>query len=553
MEKIWLKNYPVGVNATIDINKYQSLVQMFSEAIKKYSTREAYVSMGKAITFGELDALSMEFAGWLESIGLKKGDRVALMMPNVLQYPIALLGILRAGCVVVNCNPLYTPRELEHQLKDSGAKAIVVLENFAITLEEVIANTDVKNVVVTSLGEMVGGIKGALVDFVVRNVKKLVPAWHIDNVINIKTALKIGKNYRIKSVELNHDDIAFLQYTGGTTGVSKGAMLTHGNIIANVLQAYEWVRPVTRDGKEFALTALPLYHIFALTANCLLYIMLGAPNLLIVNPRDLKSLIKDWAKYPITATTGVNTLFNALVHDKDFRSMDFSKLRLTLGGGMAVQSSVAQEWVDVTGVPLIQAYGLTETSPAATINPLDMKEFNGSIGLPVPSTDIEIRDDDGNEVPMGERGEICVRGPQVMKGYWNRPDETAKVMYPDGFLKTGDIGYMNDEGFVYLVDRKKDMIVVSGFNVYPNEIEDAVAAINGVDMVAAIGVPSEHSGEEVKIFVVKNDTSLTAEYIIQESRKVLTGYKIPKQVEFRDELPVTNVGKVLRRALKDGQ
>ena len=552
MEKIWIKSYPEGVPAEIGIDHIPSLVALFDDACRKYADKVAYVSMGIEMTYRELDAQASAFAGWLQSRGLKKGDRVALMMPNLLQYPVALFGTLRAGCVVVNCNPLYTPRELEHQLKDSGATAIVIVENFANTLQQIIAHTAVKHVVVTPMGEMLGALKGMIVNFVVRKVKKLVPAWSLPGSIGFKAALSAGRSHGAKPVALGHDDIAFLQYTGGTTGVSKGAMLTHANISSNVMQAYSWIKPVVREGEEFIITALPLYHIFALTANCLTFIMIGARNLLIANPRDIPNFIKDWGKYPITVVTGVNTLFNALLNHPDFGKLDFSTMRVTLGGGMAVQGPVAERWLKATGTPLLQAYGLTETSPAATINPLDMKAFNGSIGLPISSTEVAIRDDAGKEVPQGQVGEICIRGPQVMKGYWQRPDETANVLGDDGFLRTGDMGYVDPNGFVFLVDRKKDMILVSGFNVYPNEVEEAVAMHPGVTDVAAIGVADEHSGEAVKIFVVRKDPRVTEKELIEHCRKQLTGYKVPKHVEFRDDLPRTNVGKILRRALKEG-
>ena len=552
MEKIWIKSYPSGVPAEVGIDHVPSLVALFEEACRKYADKMAYVSMGKEMSYRELDNLTRDFAGWLQSLGLKKGDRVALMMPNLLQYPVALFGTLRAGCVVVNCNPLYTPRELEHQLKDSGATAIVIVENFANTLEQVIAKTGVRHVVVTPMGEMLGMVKGALVNFVVRHVKKLVPEWSLPGSIDFTAALAAGRRHGMDPVKLGHDDLAFLQYTGGTTGVSKGAMLTHANISSNVMQAYSWIKPVINEGEEFIVTALPLYHIFALTANCLTFLMIGARNLLIANPRDIPGFIKEWSKYPITVVTGVNTLFNALLNNPEFANLDFSTMKVTLGGGMAVQGPVAERWRKVTGTPLLQAYGLTETSPAATINPLHMTDFNGSIGLPISSTEISIRDNVGVEVPLGQVGEICVRGPQVMKGYWQRPEETANVMYGDGFLKTGDMGYIDHLGYVYLVDRKKDMILVSGFNVYPNEVEEAVAMHEGVSDVAAIGVHDENSGEAVKIFVVRKDPTLTAEELIAHCRKQLTGYKVPKHVEFRADLPRTNVGKILRRALKEG-
>ncbi|UCV27148.1 long-chain-fatty-acid--CoA ligase [Ferribacterium limneticum] len=552
MEKIWLQSYPNGVPAEIDIDHIPSLVALFEQACTTFADKVAYISMGREITYRQLNAEATEFAGWLQAKGLKKGDRVALMMPNILQYPVALFGTLRAGCVVVNCNPLYTPRELEHQLKDSGAAAIVIVENFAHTLEQVIAHTAIRHVIVTSMGEKLGGLKGMIVNFVVRRVKKMVPAWHLPGGISFKTALAQGRANGFKKVALEQGDLAFLQYTGGTTGVSKGAMLTHANIASNVTQAYNWIKPVVREGEEFIITALPLYHIFALTANCLTFLMIGARNLLIANPRDIPGFVKEWGKYPVTVVTGVNTLFNALLNNPDFAKLDFSTMRVTLGGGMAVQGPVADKWLKVTGTPLLQAYGLTETSPAATINPLDMHEFNGAIGLPISSTEVSIRDDYGSEVPLGQVGEICIRGPQVMKGYWQRPDETELVFYPDRFLRTGDMGYVDKKGFVFLVDRKKDMILVSGFNVYPNEVEEAVAMHPGVMDVAAIGVTDEHSGEAVKIFVVRKDPKVTERMLIDHCRGLLTGYKIPKHVEFRDDLPRTNVGKILRRALKEG-
>jgi long-chain acyl-CoA synthetase len=550
MEKIWLQSYPAGVPAEIDIEHIPSLVALFEQACSTYADKVAYISMGKEMTYRQLEADSMAFAGWLQSKGLKKGDRVALMMPNLLQYPVALFGTLRAGCIVVNCNPLYTPRELEHQLKDSGATAIVIVENFAHTLDQVIAHTAVKHVIVTPMGEMLG-LKGHIVNFVVRHVKKLVPAWDLPGAIRFNSALAAGRKQGWQPVPLAREDIAFLQYTGGTTGVSKGAMLTHANIASNVTQAYRWIKPVIREGEELILTALPLYHIFALTANCLTFLMVGAKNLLIANPRDIPGFVKEWGKYPVTVVTGVNTLFNALLNNPDFAKLDFSTMRVTLGGGMAVQGPVAERWLKVVGVPLLQAYGLTETSPAATINPLDMHEFNGAIGLPISSTEVSIRDDVGSEVPQGQIGEICIRGPQVMKGYWQRPDETDLVFHPDRFLRTGDMGYVDKKGFVFLVDRKKDMILVSGFNVYPNEVEEAVAMHPGVRDVAAIGVADEHSGEAVKIFVVRKDPSVTEKMLIEHCRGLLTGYKCPKHVEFRDDLPRTNVGKILRRALKE--
>ncbi len=551
MDKIWIKNYPPGVPEEISISHISSLVDLFEEACRKYADKVAYISMGKEMTYREVDNLSRDFAGWLQSLGLGKGDRVALMMPNVLQYPVALFGTLCAGCVVVNVNPLYTPRELEHQLKDSGAKAIVILENFATTLEQVLVKTEVKHVVVTPMGEMLGLLKGSLVNFVVRKVKKLVPAWSLPESISFTTVLATGRRHGMDKITMTREDLAFLQYTGGTTGVSKGAMLTHANISSNVMQAYSWIKPVVVEGEEFIITPLPLYHIFALTVS-LTFLMIGARNLLIANPRDIPGFVKEWSKYPVSVATGVNTLFNGLLNNADFAKLDFATMKVALGGGMAVQAPVAERWKKVTKSPLLQAYGLTETSPAATINPLHLKDFNGSIGLPISSTEISIRSDDGREVPITQVGEICIRGPQVMKGYWQRAEETDNVMTPDGFLRTGDMGYIDHEGYVFIVDRKKDMILVSGFNVYPNEVEEAVAMHEGVSDVAAIGVPDDNSGEAVKIFVVRKDPNLSAEELIAHCRKQLTGYKVPKHVEFRADLPRTNVGKILRRALKEG-
>jgi long-chain acyl-CoA synthetase len=552
VEKIWLKSYQQGVPAEIELNEYQSLGELFEKSVAQYRDRVAYINMGVELKYGELDKLSRDFAAYLQSVlKLPQGARVALMMPNVLQYPICIFGALRAGYVVVNVNPLYTPRELEHQLKDSGAEAIVILENFAVTLEQVVARTPVKHVVVARLGDMLGFPKGAIVNFVVKYVKKMVPAWNLPRVVNFRAALAEGAAAELQSVNVVQGDLAFLQYTGGTTGVSKGAMLTHRNILANLAQAHAWIKPALGKEQHLVVTALPLYHIFALTANCFTFFKVGASNLLITNPRDIPAFVADLAKYPFTVLTGVNTLFNAMLNSDAFRALDFSKLKVTLGGGMAVQKAVAEKWKVVTGKPLIEAYGLTETSPAATINPLDIPEYNGSIGLPVSSTEVVIRNDAGVDVPLGERGELCVRGPQVMKGYYNRPEETAKVIMADGFLLTGDIAVMDEKGFVRIVDRKKDMILVSGFNVYPNEVEDVVALHPGVLEVAAVGVPHEKSGEAVKIFVVKKDPALTPELLIAHCREHLTAYKVPGQIEFRSELPKTNVGKILRRELRD--
>ncbi len=554
MEKIWLKHYPAGVPADIDPNKYQSIRDLFEESIASFRDRPAYYCMGKEINFGELDLMSQAFGAWLQSQGLQKGERVALMMPNVLQYPVALFGVLRAGLVVVNVNPLYTPRELEHQLKDSGAKAIVILENFAHTLEQVIARTPVKQVVVAAMGDLLGAAKGALVNFVVRNVKKMVPAYQFDNALRFNQVLRAAAGMTLARVEIKPDDIAFLQYTGGTTGVSKGAMLLNRNITANLTQVEAWLDPFLSeyDRKHYIIiTALPLYHIFSLTVNCLMMLKIGGKNVLIVNPRDIPGFVKELARHKYTTITGVNTLFNALMHHPDFDKLDFSALRISNGGGMAVQKAVAEKWKKITGVTLTEGYGLTETSPVATTNPPDLKEFNGSIGLPVPSTEISIRDDDGNELPLGEPGEICIRGPQVMAGYWQRPEETAKVMTADGFFRSGDIGIMDEKGHTRIVDRKKDMILVSGFNVYPNEIEGVVMMLPGVLECAAIGVADEHSSEAVKLFVVRKDPDLTEKEVRAHCHQNLTGYKCPKYVEFRTDLPKTNVGKILRRALRD--
>ena len=552
VEKIWLQSYQEGVPAEVDLGEFQSLGEMFQNSVTLYRDRVVFINMGAEMTYGELDALSRDFAAYLQtSLKLQKGDRVAIMMPNVLQYPVCMLGALRAGCVVVNCNPLYTPRELEHQLKDSGAETIFVLENFAHTLAHVIAQTSIKNVVIARMGDLLGFAKGALVNFVVKHVKKMVPAWRIPGAVDFGRAISQGAASGFTPVSVTQDDLAYLQYTGGTTGLSKGAMLTHGNILANLSQAHAWIKAELKEGEELVVTALPLYHIFALTANCFLFMRIGARNLLITNPRDLKSFVSDLAKYPFTVILGVNSLFNLLLNNEAFKTLDFSTLKITLGGGMAVQSSIAEKWKRLTGVPLIEAYGLTETSPAAVINPLNNSEYTGAIGLPISSTDVAIRNDDGIDVPLGERGELCIRGPQVMKAYYHRPEETANVMMPDGFLRTGDIVVMDEKGYIKIVDRKKDMILVSGFNVYPNEVEEVVAMHPGVLEVASVGVATEGAGEVVKIFVVKKDESLTAEQLIAHCRANLTGYKVPRQVEFRKDLPKSNVGKILRRELRE--
>ena len=550
MEKIWLKNYPANVPAEIDPDEYASVREVFEESCRKYATRPAFSCMGRTITFAELDALSTAFAGYLQGIGCAKGARIAVMMPNVLQYPVCVFGILRAGCTVVNVNPLYTARELEHQLEDSGAEAIVVVENFAHVVAEVLARTKVRQVIVTSIGELLG-FKGIIVDFVLRHVKKLIPRYALPGAVRFSDALAEGRKRPVERRPLAHADLAFLQYTGGTTGVAKGAMLTHRNIVANLLQARAWVGPFLAGEREVIITPLPMYHILSLTANCLVFMTLGGENVLIPNPRDIGGLVKEMGRYRFTAITGVNTLFNAMLNHPDFAKLDFSTLRFSLGGGMAVFEAVARRWKQVTGCTLLEAYGLTETSPAATINPPDLPDYNGSIGLPISSTEIELRDDAGEAVALGQPGEICIRGPQVMAGYWNRPDETAKVMTSDGYFMSGDIGVMDERGYIRIVDRKKDMILVSGFNVYPNEIEAVVVQHPGVLECAAVGVPDRKSGEAVKLFIVKRDEGLSIEDVLAHCRANLTGYKVPRDVEFRRELPKSNVGKILRRELRD--
>ena len=553
MEKVWLKDYPSGIPAEIDLSEFESIKDILEKSCARFADLPAYSNMGVTLRYRDIDRLSRDFAAFLQGLGLGKGDRVALMMPNILQYPVALFGVLRAGMVAVNVNPLYTARELEHQLSDSGAAAIVIVENFAHTLEQVLEKTPVKTVVMSQIGDLFPWPKRFLVNLAVKHLKKLVPAWRIPAVTAFRDALKIGSGGALNESLLSHDDLAFLQYTGGTTGVAKGAMLTHGNMVANLQQASAWLSPFSKPAEEIVITALPLYHIFSLTANCLTFMKMGGHNILITNPRDLAGFVKELGKLRFSIITGVNTLFNALLNTPGFERLDFSALKFSLGGGMAVQRAVAENWRKVTGAPLIEAYGLTETSPAVCINPLDLKEYNGSIGLPISSTELSIRSDDNRELGIGQDqvGEICIRGPQVMRGYWNRPDETAKVMTPDGFLRTGDLGYMDERGYTRIVDRKKDMILVSGFNVYPNEVEDVVALHPGVLEAAAVGVPDEKSGEAVKVVVVKKDPALTAEALIAHCRLHLTGYKVPRRVEFRPELPKTNVGKILRRLLRD--
>jgi len=549
MDKIWLKSYPPYVPAVVDPAKLRSLKQLLEETAARHAARAAYIFMGKSMSYGELDTLSRAFGAWLQQAGFRKGDRIAIMLPNSPQYPIALFGALRAGLIVVNTNPLYTPPELEHQLTDSGATAIVVLENFAHVVEKVLPHTQVKRVMVTAVGDFLSFPKSAIVNYVVRRVKKQVPAWHIDEASSFKAAVQAGMKLPLAPVDLGPDDLAFLQYTGGTTGVAKGAMLSHGNVSVNVLQAEAWIGKSLPD-EGTLLTALPLYHIFALSCNCFVFARLGWRNLLIINPRDLKSMIADMKRYPCNFISGVNTLFNAMLHAPGFSEIDFSGLKISLGGGMAVQGAVAAKWKEATGNVLSQAWGLTETSPAACINP-PSEEFNGSIGIPIPSTEVAIKDDAGDDLPLGQVGEICVRGPQVMKGYWNRPDETAKVMLPDGYLRTGDLGHMDKRGFVYIEDRKKDMILVSGFNVYPNEVEAVAAAHPGILEAAAVAQPDEHSGEVVALFVVRKDPALTEKAVIEYTRQSLAGYKVPKHVYFKKDLPKSNVGKILRKTLRE--
>ena len=551
MEKIWLKSYPEGVPAEIDSTQFRSITHLLEEAFRKYADRNAYVCMDKFLTYRELDQLSQQMGAWLQSLGLSPGARVAIMMPNVLQYPVAMAAILRAGYTVVNVNPLYTPRELQHQLIDSGSEAIIVLENFATTLQQVVANTKVKHVVVATMGDMLGLVKGTIVNLVVRKVKKLVPAFSLPGSISYKKMMAAAAGMTLKPVKQGHDDIAFLQYTGGTTGVSKGAVLLHRNIIANVLQNEAWLQFKHSNEQLVFVAALPLYHIYSLTVSAFMGMRMGGLTLLIPNPRDIPGFVKELAKYRVAVLPAVNTLYNALLNNPEFSRLDFSSYSVCNGGGMAVQKAVADKWLKVTGTPIIEGYGLSETSPVATANRVDIKEFTGTIGLPIPSTEVLIIDDDGRAVPLGQTGEIAIRGPQVMAGYWNRADETAKTMTADGFFKTGDIGIMDERGYTRIVDRKKDMIIVSGFNVYPNEVEGVVAGHPGVLEVACIGVPDKNSGEAVKLFVVRKDPNLTAEQLLDFCKHELTAYKKPKFIEFRDELPKTNVGKILRRQLRD--
>ncbi|MDB6046246.1 MAG: long-chain-fatty-acid--CoA ligase [Gammaproteobacteria bacterium] len=550
MSRIWLKSYPPGVPAEIDPTRLRSLKELLERTCAAHADEAAYVQMGKAITYRQLDELSRNFAAWLQKAGFKKGDRMAIMLPNTLQYPIAMFGALRAGLAVVNTNPLYTAPELEHQLADSGATVMLVLENFAHVLEAVLPRTKVKQVLVTAVGDFLSFPKSWIVNYVIRHRRKQVPRWQIEGALDFKTAVAAGHGSKLTPVEVGPDDLAYLQYTGGTTGVSKGTMLTHGNVSSNVLQAEAWIGQFFRDKPGVLITPIPLYHIFALMANCLLFARLGWKNVLIINPRDFPAVIAEMKKYPFAFISGVNTLFNALLHAPGFDKLDFSHLKITLGGGMAVQAAVAQRWKDVTGHVLTQAWGLTETSPAACINP-PTAEYNGSIGLPISSTEISIKDDAGKDLDLGQVGEICVRGPQVMRGYWNRPDETAKVMLPGDWLRTGDVGRMDERGFVYIEDRKKDMILVSGFNVYPNEVEAVAVTHPGILEAAAVAQQDEHSGEVVALYVVRKDPALTDREVIDFCRKSLAAYKVPKHVYFRPDLPKSNVGKILRKALRD--
>ncbi|SEJ70282.1 long-chain fatty acid--CoA ligase [Paraburkholderia diazotrophica] len=556
MEKVWLKSYPPGVPEEIDPTQYESITAMLEESFRANRAKPAFACMGKQITYGELDSLSIRLAAWFQSKGIARGARIAIMMPNVLQYPVAIAAILRAGYVVVNVNPLYTPRELEHQLKDSSAEAIILLENFAVTLQAIVRNTSVRHIIVASMGDLMGA-KGMLVNFVVRRVKKMVPAWSLPGHLRFNDAISEGARSRFTPVKQGPNDVAFLQYTGGTTGVAKGATLLHRNLVANVLQSHVWLEPARSkrpDIDQFVtVVALPLYHVFALTVCGLLTIRTGGLGVLIPNPRDIAGMIKSLQGYKITTIPAVNTLYNAMLNHPDFSKLDFSNLLVANGGGMAVQEAVAKRWFERTNAPIVEGYGLSETSPCVTCNPAIVSEYSGTIGLPLPSTEVSIRDDDGNELPIGQVGELCIRGPQVMAGYWNRPDETAKVMTADGFFRSGDIATISEDGFVKIVDRKKDMILVSGFNVYPNEIEDVVAKHPGVFEVAAVGVPDQHSGEAVKLFIVKKDEAITDADIFAFCKEQLTGYKRPRIVEFRKELPKSNVGKILRRELRDGR
>ncbi len=551
-DKVWLNSYSEGVPKEINPDTYQSIIEMFDESVEKYSEHDAMENMGMCYSYKELSNKAVDFAAYLQKeLGLKHGDRLAIMMPNLLQYPVAIFGAMKAGLSVINVNPLYTKRELKHQLTDAGADAIIIIANFADTLEAVLEETSVKHVILTELGDALSPVKSKIVNFTVKYIKKMIPKFSLPKAVGYKEVMKRGAELTLEPVDLHHTDIAFLQYTGGTTGVAKGAVLTHKNIVANVEQSYAWLKNNVKEGSEVIITALPLYHIFSLTANCMMFIKLGGKNVLITNPRDMPGFVKEMSKHQFTAITGVNTLFNGLLNTPGFSELDFSKFGFSLGGGMAVQESVAKKWEEVTGVMLLEAYGLTETSPGVCMNPTNLETYNGCIGLPLSSTEVSIRDDDGKEVAQGESGELWVRGPQVMRGYLDRPEETQEVLKPGGWFTTGDVAFMNKKGYFKLVDRKKDMILVSGFNVYPNEIEDVVASHEKVLEVGAIGVPSESSGEIVKIFVAKKDESLTKEELIAHCKENLTGYKVPKVVVFIDELPKSNVGKILRRELRN--
>ncbi|MEO1963405.1 MAG: AMP-binding protein [Cycloclasticus sp.] len=551
MDRPWLNSYPKGVSTDIDISKYSSVVEIFEKSVKEFGDKPSFSNFGKTLSYNEFAQATTSIAAYLQNtLGLEKGDRVAIMMPNLLQNPVSIFGVLRAGLTVVNTNPLYTARELRHQLKDSGAKAIIVVENFASTVQEVLDDTGIEHVIVTKMGDMLDFPKSLVINLVVKYLKKMVPDFSLPNAIPFKTVLSEGSQQSLTHIELTHDDIAFLQYTGGTTGVAKGAMLTHKNMVANMLQASEWIKNDVIHGQEIVITALPLYHIFSLTANCLVFMEAGAKNILITNPRDFEGFVKELSSIPFTAMTGVNTLFNALINTEGFKDIDFSNLKITLGGGMSVQPAVAAQWKQITGCTLVEAFGLTETSPAACINPLDLKEYNGSIGLPIPSTYCKLIDDEGKDVTNGESGELCIKGPQVMQGYWNLPEETTNVFTDDGWLKTGDVAKMDGNGFFYIVDRIKDMILVSGFNVYPNEIENVIVEHDGVLECGVIGVPDKKRGEAVKAFVVKKDDALTEEALLAYCKENLTGYKTPDKIVFIQDLPKTNVGKVLRRELR---
>ena len=550
-EPTWLSKYPSGIEFEIDTATYTSVPELLEKSVKKYGNRTAYINFGKKLSYFELDELSKNFAAYLQNSGLNPGDRIAIQMPNLLQYPVVLFGALRAGLIVVNTNPLYTSREMEHQFRDAGVKAIVILANFAGNLERIISRTNIQHVFITEMGDLIGGIRGVLINFIVRYIKKMIPSYHIPIGLGLNRVLKYGSKLKFNSPLIRNSDIAFLQYTGGTTGISMGAVLTHQNIISNMLQIREWMKPKLHEMEEVAITALPLYHIFALTVNCLCMIQLGAENILIANPRDLDSFIKELKKYPFTFITGVNTLFKGLLNHPKFSSVDFSKLKVSVGGGMAVQQIVAEKWEKITKCPLVEGYGLSETSPVLSCNPIDGSHRIGTIGLPVSSTEMKVMDEKGMEVPVGQAGEICAKGPQIMKGYWNKEPETKNAFFNEIWFRTGDIGLMDEDGFFKIIDRRKDMILVSGFNVYPNEIEEVVSQLEGIQEVAAVGIPDEKSSEAVKLFIIRNDPSLTLEKVLHHCKENLTNYKIPKQIEFVEDLPKSNIGKILRRLLRE--